>query len=68
MSTVNKSTLVIVKNAHIALLNFNKFIILSCLNENCANSTVGMKKKKTHTHTHTHTTTTPDKELSDRGI
>ena len=66
MSTVNKATLVIVKNAHIALLNFNTFVILSCLNENCANSAVEMKKKKTHTHTHT--TTTPDKELSDRGI
>ena len=46
MSTVNKSTLVIVKNAHIALLNFNKFVILSCLNENCANSAVEMKKKQ----------------------
>ena len=60
MSTVNKSTLVIVKNAHIELLNFNKFVILSCLNENFANSAVEMKKKKT--------ATTPDKELSDRGI
>ena len=46
MSTVNKSTLVIVKNAHIALLNFDKFVILSCLNENFANSAVEMKKKK----------------------
>lgn len=62
MSTVNKSTLVIVKNAHIALLNFNKFVILSCLNENFANSAVEMKKKKNKT------ATTPDKELSDRGI
>ena len=61
MSTVNKSTLVIVKNAHIALLNFNKFVILSCLKENFANSAVEMKKKKK-------TATTPDKELSDRGI